>query len=194
MDKNLFERLNRLADAVSPSSPSSPTPLTDDELFTLARDTSAQSGDRCAAIGQFVARNKTDVRAANLLVELFEDCDQTVLLCAIEHALPFDPRQLQALVRLMDDPRLQVWSAAAEALGRRKERALLGRFVEWTRSGDTDRRTVGLRAVCWILNPHERLFFLNSACESHWPETPAEQQLVDDLLSALTGERGTVTP
>jgi hypothetical protein len=162
--------------------------MTDDALAAMARDTAHTAEVRRQALVTFVARNRTEAAASDLILELMHDAVESIVLAAIAVALPFDIRQRERMTALLDDDRPAVWQAAAEALARRKERALLPRFTAWAMSPDSARRRAGLLAVCWIVNPHERLHFLKSAWEGGWPRDDAERILVAEQLVNLRDE------
>lgn len=202
MNETPHERLRRLANAIG-QTPVEPIVLaasmSTEELCLIARDPSRDSATRIQAVAALLEQAKTEEIAANVVMSLLDDANEQVALFAVSRSQAFDQRQRERLARMLDDPRPAFWQAAAEALARRKERALLPLFLNWLRQDDGAHRLAGLRALCWILNPHERMHFLESACASGWPRDDHERLQLAEQLGALRSAQAlelidTITP
>jgi hypothetical protein len=159
--------------------------LEDSALIARVRDCGIPTGDRLRALRAFAERHRTDLTASDLLLELVDGDEPALAAEALELSLPFDSRFRHRLLELLDDPRPERATAAAEALGRRKERSILPRMLEWALRHEPPRRHAGLRAVCWIVSPDERAGFLTRLWDTESAWTTVEDRL--ELASLMAG-------
>lgn len=170
IDRRMCELLSRVESLTRGTAAGSPRPrvegLDDRELARLARERAESVELRCAAIGAFVERNRTEKAAADLLLELLDDPEEAVATEVMRRALPFDARMVERLRALMDDPREAYWTEATLALARRKDRAILPALMAWFRGDDGPRRRAAIGALDWVLFPAEKPAVFAAAWES----------------------------
>jgi HEAT repeat protein len=157
------DRLRRLADRVANmaegSGPAAVDPfdaLDDPALAALARNPDESAETRRTALARYVERRRTEPDAADLLLAALSDADVALVQAAIDLALPFDPRQIEALRALLDDPRPALRQSAVLALARRKDRAILPRLLAWLGGREVETARLAVTALGWLLAPPER--------------------------------------
>jgi hypothetical protein len=96
---------------------------------------------------------RRDAGIADDLLRLFDEPDPRLWLMAIRSFCPDDPRVLDRLRLLLDDPRDEVWSEAACALARRQDEETLTRIVSWSHGGDVPRTNVATECLVRYENP-----------------------------------------
>lgn len=192
MDSDLEHRLKHILEHVPDLGWSAAEWAEDEVLFSRARDRALPANDRLEAARRLVERHRTDLTASPLVDELLDDADEAVALVALELVLPFDARLLDRLRGHLRDPRPRFKHAAALALGRRKDRATMPVLLEWLRVGSIADRRAAVCALCWILNPPERHYFLGSVWEAATWLEPDDRIEVALQLFALGDTRGLV--
>ena len=155
--------------------------IPDADLARLARDRAAPAESRKAALAEYVARNRAEPTAGDLLLTLIDDPDESVALDAIALAPPFDSRVLGRLRPLLADPRPAFRAAASRELARRKDRAILPTLGAWFRGDDPGFRKSALDALEWVLYPPEWLAFLDGAIRAGLRDE-AEARRFDELI------------
>lgn len=190
MDSSLSDSLNRVEALIARAGgPAAETGLGSASIETLRRvveDRSAPLADRRAALRGLEAHLRGERAFSDLILALIDDPDEDLAREAIASAPPFDGRVVERLRMLMDDPRPAIWEAAASALSRKKDRAILPRMLAWARSGDAEHRRVGLVAVGFLLIPEEHLAVIESICEEG-PRDEADELLLIDALRVAEG-------
>ncbi len=145
----------------------------DDRLAAIVRDPTAGIADRVAALELAVGRRPLEPETAALLLERLDDPAEPVALAAIRLAPPFVAALRDRLRDRLSDPRPAQSHAAALALARRKDRAILPTLLDWLGPRhDPDRRQAAVAALTWLLDPPEALARLGAAWDAVEAERP----------------------
>jgi hypothetical protein len=158
-------------------------------LRRVLADRGESRAARMTALGALVSRLRRDLALSDLLLPLFEDPDDELVRRAISCAPPFDPRMVERLHVLLDDPREGRWSTAAATLARRNDRAILPRLLAWFRDGDRAHRNVAFACLPWLLGPDDRLALLQAAWDQGGRDDDDRAMLAGGLLD-LDDPRG----
>lgn len=185
MSDPIQKRLQRVlaqAEAVVPSGASTGRlqrqceVMTDEALEGLARDRAADAAVRARALTVFVARHRLEPEASALLLDLLDDPEEGVVLAAIAEAPAFVAALRDRLRQMLDDPRPARAHAAARALARRKDRAIVPVLLSWlAASQGIERRLAALSGLRWLLEPAEALAVFGTA----WDAAEAAARLPD---------------
>ena len=203
MDDSLYETWGRitnlLAGETTRSSEKILDGLTTSELKAIVKDRSKDSIDRCSVLSELSERLRGEPEYSAIVLALIDDPNLNLARDAIASAPPFDAKVIARLREMLDDPRPEIWEAAASALSRKKDHATLPRMLSWARRGDLAHRRVGLAAVAFLLIPEQHLAVVESICENGPRDDDDEAVLVEALRIAesrvafwrkATGEAG----
>jgi hypothetical protein len=155
----------------------------DDLLRVVLHDRGEPHVARVIALNTLAFRLRREPTLTDLLLPLFDDPDVELARAAIQQAPPFDPRMTERLRALLDDPRPSHWSAAATALARRKDPAVVSRLMAWFRRGDQAHRNVAFSNLSWVLDPEDHLALLLRAWEVGGHDDDDRAMLAAGLLS-----------
>ncbi len=158
-------------------------------LRAVVADRSEPSSARGTALAGLVALLRREPTLADLLMPLFDDPDDALAEAAIGAAPAFDKRVGPRLVVMLDDPRPGRWSAAAVALARRKDQAVVPRLAAWWLGVDQGRRHVAFAALPFLLAPDAWGDWLESAWDRD-DRTEADRLGLAAALLARGDERG----
>ena len=170
-----------------------------ESLRETVLDQGAPSQSRRSALDEMSERLRGEPEYSALVLILIDDPDLDLARDAIASAPPFDAKVIARLRDLLDDPRPVIWGAAASALARKKDHAILPRMLAWARRGDADHRHAGLAAVAFLLIPEQHLAVVESICDEGPRNDDDEAVLIDALRVAdarvtfwrnATGEAG----
>ena len=154
----------------------------DATLRRVLSDRVASRAARLTALGTLVSRLRRDRALSELLLPLFDDPDDELARQAISYAPPFDPRMVERLHALLDDPREGHWSTAAATLARHHDRAILPRLLAWFRDGDRPHRNVAFAGLAWLLGPDDRRALLQAAWDQGGRDDDDRAMLAGGLL------------
>lgn len=199
-DELLAESLRRVEALMSRGTA---TPSGDAATLESLRETvlnqGAPSQARRSALDAMSERLRGEPEYSALVLILIDDPDLDLARDAIASAPPFDAKVIARLRDLLNDPRPEIWRAAASALARKKDHAILPRMLAWARRGDADHRRAGLAAVAFLLIPEQHLAVVESICDEGPRNDDDEAVLIDALRVAearvtfwrnATGEAG----
>ncbi len=198
--ESLAESLRRVEALMCRGTASPPTEATSlESLRDAVLDRSAPSQVRRSALTELSERLSREPEYSAIVLTLIDDPDLNLARDAIATAAPFDAKVIARLRDLLDDPRREIWEAAASALARKKDHAILPRMLAWARRGDADHRRAGLAAVAFLLIPEQHLAVVESICDEGPRNDDDEAVLIDALRVAearvtfwrnATGEAG----
>lgn len=152
--------------------------MSSDLLKVVARDSLEPEAARAQALLFLLVRR--DPEMPGILLELFEDPDQRLWRSVIRAYRPDDPRIKERLRRFVDEAQGQSWAAAALALARLRDRALLPRLEDWLRAGDRPHRNVAIECLKALDAPEAR-----AALRDHWDRGPGDDEDRLVLAAAL---------
>lgn len=189
MDDSLSERMKRIDSLLAgPGKPVSSDEAMESAsiaaLRALVEDRTAPTARRRAALVSLSERLRGEADFSEIVLARIDDPEEGLAREAIGLAPPFDGRVIGRLRRLLDDPRPGIWSAAASALSRKKDREILARMLTWARNGDALHRRAGLAAVAFLLIPEEHLAVVEAICEDGPRDAEDEAVLVEALRVA----------
>jgi hypothetical protein len=185
MDNSLSDTLKRvqaLDAGVATTRPNEAASIAD--LLRTAQDPLETSEIRIAAISALSDRLRGENSLSDLFLIWIDDLNVKIAVEAIATAPPFDPRIIIRLRTLLDDPRPEMWQAAASALARKKDHEVYPRMLDWAKQGDAEHRKVGIKAVAFLLRPEEHLEVIEAICEDGPRDETDEQVLIEALRVA----------
>lgn len=163
---------------------SAPDSASSESLRRTVLDDAVPSQERRSALAQLSERLRGEPEYSTIVMTLIDDRDADLVVDAIASAPPFDAKVIARLRELLDDPRPEIWRAAASSLARKKDHATLPRMLAWARRGDAAHRCAGLAAVAFLLIPQQHLAVVESICEDGPRDDDDEAVLVNALRIA----------
>ncbi|MBO0700969.1 MAG: HEAT repeat domain-containing protein, partial [Zavarzinella sp.] len=142
-----------------------------DRLRAVARDAGEPEAARAEALlGLVLAR---DPELPVILLGLFADPNPNPALwrLVVRSQRPADPRVIDHLRRLLDEPDPGNWSEAAMALARLKDPAVLPRLEDWLRAGDRPHRNAAVQCLKAFDAPTARTLL-----RARWDGGPGDEE------------------
>lgn len=184
MEESIGERLRRIEALIGPPEAEVPmqTGATIEALRHAVADRSASPAERRSSLAILAERCKGEPGLSDVILGLIDDPEPGLAAAAIAACPPFDGRLIGRLRTLLDDPRPEVWPAAARALARRKDRSIASALLDWVVRGDRAHRQEGVVCLGFLLLPQEMNAIVRALIE-RGPRDVEDEVLLNEALA-----------